>query len=186
MPVWTLSYKFTDREFLDFNEHFLLHTPEGKKSLVSLRLLVPAIFAITAVVFFLRDKNLVALAIQAFLYCIVSVVWWFCCHRLILFFLKRRLKNPKSIEKSMFSPRGTLVVDFEKCIIIDSGEAEEVRLHFDKVTSYYETLTAFCFYFGAAKAIVLPYTAFKTTEDFYSFQHLVRCTFGERNPSTKK
>lgn len=181
MNVWKFPYITSEQDFLDFNEHFLLKTSEGKKAMLLYRLICPATFFIFTVFHFMTNKDITVLILLLIMFSIVSVIMWFNCHRLILAIFRHQLKKKQSIERSLFSSNGTLIFDFDNRIIIDSSEKEELRVRFEGIEVFYETERAYYLYFGKAKAFILPYSAFRSADEFYAFQRILRGTFPAGN-----
>ena len=148
MPVWSLPYNITDQDYIDFNEHFILNTPVGKKSVLTYRLLPCVIFFTATMASYLAQGDVLLLVLQLILFGVLSLFWWFISHRVILFSLKRRLKKHDSIERSLFSPSGILTFDFNSRTITDTTPSEEVKISFNSIHSVYETDTAYYFYYN--------------------------------------
>lgn len=180
--MWRFSYIVTEQDYIDFNEHFLFNIPAGKKSLRTYRLIFPIALVISVLVMIINDSNVIAMAVSLIISLIFSLLWWFNAHRLILFIVKRQLRKKDSLERSLFSPKGETIFDFENRIIVDMGDKEEVRVRFDNITNIFETHNAYYFYYSPAKALILPYSAFKGPEEFFSFQQLVRSSFAPGYP----
>lgn len=177
MPVWTIPYDIHENEYIEFNKHYVLKHPAGRKNLLSWRLLVPAIFLLCWVFFFIKDKDLSASVVEGCIYLIADVIWWFNCYRILLFVLKKNLKKKNSPENALFSPRGVLTFDFPNRIIVDSGRFEEVKIFFDTIDCFYEAETAFYLYYRQAKGLIIPYRLFRTADDCYAFGQLLRRSF---------
>lgn len=106
---------------------------------------------------------------------VACILWWVFARHIILFSLKRKLKKPNSVEKSLFNKTGKLVFDFENRLITDESNKIDLKINFDKIIKYYETDTAF--YFNFTHAFMIPYHNFKSKEKFEKFRALSRKFF---------
>ncbi len=177
MPVWTIPYDIYENEYIEFNKHYVLKHPAGRKSMLPWKLLGPVIFFLGWLFSFVKDKDIVAAVIGGCLYLIVGVIWWFNCYRILLKISKMNLKNKHSLENALFSPRGVLTFDFPNRIIVDSGKLEELKIPFDTIERFYEAETAFYLYYRQAKGLIIPYRLFRTADDCYAFGQLLRRSF---------
>ena len=175
--VWKFQYSLTAQDYIDFNEHYYLKIPEGKKQILKFRLAFP----LTALVFLaltaVRDQDLTLFITQAVLFCIFALVWWLGIQPVMLGIYKRRLKNPKDPAHSLVEIEGETTFDFENGLIISIDEKEELKVRFDSVTAVYEGKNAYYFYYTKAKAFVLPYRLFESSDKMVEFYNLVHGTF---------
>ncbi len=183
MAVWKFPYNISEQEYLDFNEHFMFKIPEGKKSLLVYRLTVPGVLLLYLLYSLIKGSDITTLIIQLVIYFIASALWWYNCHRVILFSVKRRLKKAQSVERSLFSSRGVIYFDFENRLIVDCGEREEVRVPFANITTLFETEKAYYLYYAPSKAFIVPYTLFRSNEEFFAFRELLYTNFSGENKS---
>lgn len=177
MPVWTVPYTITDQEYIDFNEHYLRKTPNGKKILLKYRISIVIATILVIPLIFLMDTDMTVKFIQLAVLAVLPIIWISLSVRMLMRSTKKIMKKRSRNGDSHFSRYGQLIFDFENEIIIDSGERAEVRVLFQNVGLCYETESMFYFYFGANQAIILPYRLFNTAEDFYEFQGLVHGYF---------
>ena len=56
MQTFTVSYQLTDQDYVDFNEHFMRHTPEGKKAFWLVRL-TPLLMSVVMLVIAWMDSH---------------------------------------------------------------------------------------------------------------------------------
>ena len=183
MAVWKFPYNISEQEYIDFNEHFLFKIPEGKKSLLIYRLIVPGVLLLFLLSSLAKGSDIMTLIIQTVVYFIAAVLWWYNCHRVILFSVKRRLRKAQSVERSLFSSRGIAYFDFENRLIVDCGEREEIRVPFANITTLFETEKAYYLYFAPSKAFIVPYTLFRSNEEFFAFRELLYTNFPGENKS---
>lgn len=183
MAVWEFPYNISEQEYIDFNEHFLFKIPEGKKSLLVYRLTVPGLLLLFLLFSLIKGDDSATLIIQLVVYFIASVIWWYNCHRVILISVKRRLKKAQSVERSLFSSRGIVYFDFENRLIVDCGEREEVRVPFANITTLFVTEKAYYLYYAPSKAFIVPYTLFRSNEEFFAFRELLYTNFPGENKS---
>ena len=175
--VWRFQYGLSAQDYIDFNEHYYLKIPEGKRQLQKYRLAFP----LTALVFLLltavRDRDITLIITQAVLFFIFALVWWFGIQPVMLGIYKRRLKNPKDPANSLVDKTGETTFDFENGLITSVDEKEELKVRFDSVTAVYEGKNAYYFYYTKAKAFVLPYRLFESSEKMVEFYQLLHSTF---------
>ena len=177
MAPWIFRYFISDKDYLDFNEHFLLRTRDGRKVLLMYRLITPITFAIFILVRFFIDNDPIEMVSLVVMCIIAAVIMWFNAHKLLLAVVRHRLKNKNSLENSLFSHEGELIFDFENRLIIDRNPKEEVRVRFENIDVFYESPTSFYLFYAKSKAIILPFTAFANAQDVYAFQRILRDTF---------
>ena len=183
MAVWKFPYNLSDQEYIDFNEHFLFKIPEGKKSLLVYRLIVPGVLLLFMLFSLIKGSDVTTLIVQLVVYSIASVLWWYNCHRILLSSVRRRLKKAQSVERSLFSSRGIAYFDFENRLIVDCGEREEVRVPFSNITALFATEKAYYLYYAPSKAFIVPYTLFRSNEEFFAFRELLYNNFPGENKS---
>lgn len=181
MTVWNLKYHVSEQEHIDFNTHYLLKTPEGKKSFRSIKYIAPIIFIPALIFFYINDGDITGLVIRFVIYAAVGVAMWFMAERLVVASVSRNIRRKLKKNPDLFKDEGESTFDFENGIIISRGKAEEVKVRFENVTIMYEDQRAFYLYYSVAKAIVIPYSAFETAEEFSQFRELLRNTFPTEN-----
>ena len=75
MAVWKFPYNISEQEYIDFNEHFLFKIPEGKKSLLIYRLIVPGVLLLFLLSSLAKGSDIMTLIIQTVVYFIAAVLW---------------------------------------------------------------------------------------------------------------
>ncbi len=181
MTVWNLKYRVTEQEHIDFNTHYLLKTPAGKKSIRPLRYTAPIVFIPALIFFYINDGNITGLVIRFVFYTAIAVVMGVMADRLVVASANRNIRRKVKKNPDLFKDEGESTFDFENGIIISRGRLEEVKVRFESVTKMYEDQRAFYLYYSVGKAIVIPYSAFETAEEFAQFRELLRNAFPTEN-----
>lgn len=177
MSTFTIPYTITDNDYLAFNNYHLRYTKTGRKALLSMRLIAPVLSLFALILFWIAECDLYFIIVELVAFIIFSIIWWLSARRFMLHSIKRRLKKAHDTDQLLFSPNGQLIFDFENRVIMDITDKAETKISFDKIKTYYETDTAYYFYFSSIQAILLPRHLFHSTEEFISFQNLVHSNF---------
>ncbi len=177
MKIWKFQYGLTAQEHVDFNEHYYRKIPDGKRQMLKFRLMFPVTSLVFLLLAIVRDSDITLFITQAVLLGIFAFVWWFSIQPVMLAIYKRRLKNPKDPANSLIDKTGETTFDFENGFIHSVDEKEELKVRFDSITAVYEGKNAYYLYYTKAKAFVLPYRLFESSEKMVEFYQLLHGTF---------
>ena len=177
MNVWKFHYGLTVQDIIDFNRFYEDKIPEGKKYMLKMKMMFPVISLFSFLLSAIRSQDISFLIVQAVLLGIMSLVAWFSVQPILLAVYKRRLKNPKDPAHAQISTISETAFDFENRIITSVDEKEDLKVKFDSVTAVYEGKSAYYFFYTKAKAFVLPYRLFESSEKMVEFYNLLHGTF---------
>ena len=177
MQTFTVSYQLTDQDYVDFNEHFMRHTPEGKKAFWLVRLTPLFMSVVMLVIAWMDSHDPVPVVILAVVLGIFFTVWFFLSPRWVLKDVRRNLQKNRKKGLATIMPVGDITVDFENQTLLDKGENAEMKLAFSAIQKFYNGKTAFYLYFAPNQAVVMPYRTFPDMDTLLAFRQQAEAAF---------
>lgn len=177
MMKFTIPYKITEEDYLEFNDYFIRCTSEGKKILFLFRIIAPIASLSFIIVVWLFNGNLFDIMNLAILLSIISIISIVCAPRVILNITKKQLKISKKSGQSLYSSEGIMTFEFDDKKITDKSESIELKIDFKQITTYHKTNDAYYFYFSHGQGIILPCRSFENDKELKEFENLVDKNF---------
>ncbi len=180
MTVFSYQIALNEQDMLALNKHHMRYASEGKKTILTIRLLYLLIVFVMCVLYFTLESDRIARLIVTIAMLILAVVFWFTVPKTLLkSTLRRYRKQPKPSASQ-------ITIDFDNQIIHGTEENAETTLAFAGILNFYEGEEAYYFYIEPSRAIILPFRAFHSTEEFVQFKKLAHDAFANQNRVSSK
>ena len=153
--------RLSESDYIDFNLYTLRFNPAYKRSLLLVRLILPAMFLLFTVFnFFSRREDVVALAI---VYAVVTLIWEIAVKPLYVFIMLRNIKTQLKHSNSLYEPEYTLI--FNDDHILEITPQQESKISYDKIERIAVNMGAVYIYPNSVTAMLLPAPLFPLDAD---------------------
>ena len=160
----------TEDDYLAFNEYHLLHSTQGKRVLMTHRLLTPSISLFAIVVFWIADVSRELLITEMIGLGLLSIVMTISSKKRILKTVKRNIARFKRDGKLPFSK--DTIITFDEDHVHEKSNETETRIQYSMIDKVVEGNQVIYIYFSALQAFILPHRSFESDEqknEFLSF-----------------
>lgn len=175
-----MKYQFfvkqTDEDYLEFNRYVQFLTPEGKRAIRVIRLLVLFVFLLAVYMFLLLEGfTLLTLITIAFL-AIALVVYQLLLKPYLNKTLGWRIKKLKKTGKKLYSPESTLEFYDDYFVGIADGNRSERKYASIERVSIVEGKGIYI-HENSFSAYIIPYSTFTSPEQYRQFREFVKSSF---------
>jgi hypothetical protein len=154
------EFKITlnDDDYILFNQYHLLNSPSGKKSLMSLRFIIPFICFMFITIFCIAGSDFELILIESILMTIISIFGIGFSKKKILKSMNKRIIKLKKEGRLPYSNEAILKFDDEKIHEI-TPDTENVT-KYSLIEKIAVTENVIYIYISSLQAFILPVTAF--------------------------
>jgi hypothetical protein len=169
--MFEFKISLNDDDFILFNQYHFLNSTLGKRTLLTLRFIIPFICFILVVIFFIAGSDLLFTIIEAILLTISSILWVSDSKKLILNSIKIRIKKLKKEGRLPYSNEGILKFDDES--IHEITPSTENKTNYSLIEKIALTEKAIYIYFSSVQAYILPVTVFSEETEKLKFLEFI-------------
>lgn len=156
--MFEFKVNLVDDDFILFNQYHLLNSPNGKKSLLYFKYIIPFICFIFVLIFFIAGADTQLVLIQAIVMTIFSIFWIGFSKKMILKSMKKNLIKMKKDGRLPYSNEAT--IKFDEASIYEITPNTENRTNYSLIEKIAVTEQAIYFYFSSVQAYIIPMTVF--------------------------
>lgn len=162
------NVEISEKDYYDFNFYHLFNSERGKKSILRLRLLVPAIFLIYLLYHAVRGEDFAVLLFSGVIYLVLSLIWFFTVKPLEKLILKLRITSLLKKEKRPYASKSTMEFYDDHFVEITENSKSE-----SKYDALYKVVInkgkAVYIYRNSLVANLIPFGVFKTEAERCEF-----------------
>ncbi len=182
--MFELSYKLTDKDYIDFNEYHLFNSTSGKKSLWLIRCIFPAVSLVFILYHLATGYDPLTLIIEVGLFAIISVIFFLLSKKLLLISLKQNIKRLRKDGKLPYIPEAKLTFGDEQ--VVDEGPKTSTTIKYSMLERFCETETFFYIYFSSAQALIIPKSAFSDGDEIEHFVGFIKEKIAKPTPTVSE
>jgi hypothetical protein len=165
--MYQFTNSVTEEDYLAFNEYHLLHSAQGKKALMTFRILTPVLSLLAIVIFWIANVSQELLIAEIIALSLVSIIMAFFSKNMLLKTIKNNLKRLKKDGKLPFSKETVITFDEER--LHEKSIDAESSINYSSIEKIGEGDQAIYIYFSALQAFILPYRSFESDEQRHEF-----------------
>lgn len=170
--MFEFHYNITEDDYVKFNLNHSLHTKIGKRTVLTMQLCVPCIFAVLILLSLIKDISFSFLMTQIIIYGIGSIFWIIFYRKSILRNIKKSVRTMKKSGRLPYTENGTLI--FDENYICEHTALQETKTAYSLIEAIYTTNEALYIYNSAISAIMLPYRFIESQEVFNSLMDFLQ------------
>lgn len=148
------TVNLSENDFFKFNEYYMKHSAQGKKSTFTARLLLPAVFLLIMVICLIANTGMLVILLEAVIFTITSIVWVIKVPSMISGNIRKSLETAKKDGKLPFHE--TAEFEFAETEIIETAPGSVKTVKYSDITSVDPTDDYIYIFYGAAQAFVIP------------------------------
>lgn len=171
--IYRFECDYTDDDYYLFNEYHMLKSPEGKKGMLYLRLIMPLMLFVQWIYDFFTADDTYYLAYSFGMYLIASVVWYFGIKKVCLLLLKIGLKRKSKKRDNSYCENA--VLEFDESFFEETTSNATTKVKYEGVYRVaVNPNEAVYIYQNRAVAFIVPFRCFKTDEEKTSFLEFIQ------------
>lgn len=156
-----------EKDYIKFNEYHSTNSKQGKRNLLSLRILLPAVLAIMTLILSGVHANLIAVIIMVAVSLIASVIWVCVTPKIMNKSIKKSVIQLKKDGKLPYTENSEL--EFTENEIIETTDNSTLRVKYSDVEAAGYTDEHIFIYFDTLHAFVIPKRCIDKNVDLESF-----------------
>ena len=169
-----LKFTVNDEDYIEFNRHYLTHSPDNKKLIAMTRLMMPVMFSLLLLIDFLGKESFDGfLFFSLFLfYAFISTIFFFVVKPLFLFLIKIHIKTMKKHGKLPYGKDVILRVEEEA--LIEITPEIETKVKYTTIEKIDTGKNAIYIYMNRLQAVIVPFSAFETETSRNEFLYFMQ------------
>lgn len=149
-----LYVTLSDEDYIKFNEFCLMNSNAGKRSLWSMRLILP-VFALVAIVSMaIAGAERGLLIVECAVMVILSAIWQTQAKKIMIRSVRKSVENTKKDGKLPYNPNAE--VEFTENEIIETSENSVQRANYDEVRLVGDAAEYIFILIGAVQGVIIP------------------------------
>jgi 5-bromo-4-chloroindolyl phosphate hydrolysis protein len=165
--MFKFNYNIDIDDYLSFNSYCLSNSENGKKSLISYKLVLPALSFIILLLLICLKSDFELIAIEFILFAIMSTLWVIFSKKMQLISLKNNIEKLEKSGKAPYTKEGTLIFDEE--FIYDINSLSETKMKYSAVEKIATTEDAIYIFYNAVQAFIVPTRCFCNVNEKQNF-----------------
>ena len=170
--MFQFQIDLTDKDYLCFNRHHLYHSKPGRSFRTKMKVIVPVIFALFLLLFWILELPASFIWTEAVLLAILTVLWFCFFRKFMQMLLKKQVKNMKKAGRLPYQRQTTLVFDEEE--IVETSDQSEFRNQYDAIEKVCNGSCGLYLYLNAVQAFLIPDRAFAGPEEKQALLEFLR------------
>lgn len=151
-----------DEDYLEYNMYHFMHSQAGKRQLVYVRFVGPAICALVFLWIWLFCEPLLVV-IEGIALAVFAVIWEIQANKIVFRNLIRTIRKMKKDGKLPYAKETK--VEFLEDEIIQKTDQQEHKYSYTVVEKICESEKAMYIYVNAVQAVIVPKNCFRDTEE---------------------
>ncbi len=148
------TVNLTETDFLKFNEYYMKNSAQGKKSILTARLLLPAVFVLIMIICLIANTGMLVIVLEAVIFTITSIVWELKVPSIISGNIRKSIEAAKKNGKLPFHESAEF--DFAESEIIETAPGSVKNVRYSDIVSVNSADDYIYIFYGAAQAFVIP------------------------------
>jgi MFS superfamily sulfate permease-like transporter len=169
--MFEFQVTLTDEDYLQFNVYHMLNGPDGKRSLLFTRLVVPMICFLTVLTSAYSDPELAV--IEAVILTIISVLWVIFSKKILAKSMKDNVNRMRKNGKLPYSAAS--IIKFDDACVHEITPDTETKTRYSAIEKIYDTEKAVYLFYSSLQAYILPANTFSNEAEkmrLMSFLHV--------------
>lgn len=156
--MYEFKVKLNDDDYIAFNQYHLLHSPTGKKTLISCRLILPVLSFLYIVIFIAAGSDFQLILFQVILMSILSIFWLVFSTKIYFKAMRRGINKMKKEGRLPYDKESILKFDDEN--YYDITPNTENKTNYSMIEKIAVTEKAIYIYVSSMQASIIPVATF--------------------------
>lgn len=148
------TVRLNENDFFKFNEYYMKHSSQGKKSTLTARFLLPAVFLLVMVICFIANTGMLVILLEAVIFTITSIVWVLKVPSMISGNIRKSIEAVKKDGKLPFHE--TAEFEFTETEIVETATGSVKNVKYADIISVDPTDEYIYIFYGALQAFIIP------------------------------